>query len=122
MMQMQGVAHIFKTCCRAVCLQTLLAARCRVQEAVTCCRGDESDAESSEDDDPKKPIPEWARGRALMQQLASQVQTDPDEVFQQHRKTCSLDEVFGHSGPQAHSHTNCCCLSVRTKCFQERTC
>ena len=33
-----------------------------------------------------------------MQQLASQVQTDPDEVFQQHRKTCSLDEVFGHSG------------------------
>ncbi|KAL3133279.1 hypothetical protein ABBQ38_007160 [Trebouxia sp. C0009 RCD-2024] len=60
-------------------------------------RGDDSDVESSEDEDPKKPIPEWARGRALMQQLASQVQTDPDEVFQQHRKTCSLDEVFGHS-------------------------
>lgn len=71
---------------------------------MACCRGDDSDAESSEDDDPKKPIPEWARGRALMQQLASQVQTDPDEVFQQHRKTCSLDEVFGHSGPQLHSH------------------
>ena len=68
---------------------------------MSCCRGDDSDAESSEDDDPKKPIPEWARGRALMQQLASQVQTDPDEVFQQHRKTCSLDEVFGHSGQQA---------------------
>ena len=33
-----------------------------------------------------------------MQQLASQVQTDPDEVFQQHRKTCSLDEVFGYGG------------------------
>jgi len=63
-----------------------------------CCRGDDSDAESSEGDDPRKPIPEWARGRALMQQLATQVQTDPDEVFQQHRKTCSLDEVFGHSG------------------------
>ena len=58
---------------------------------VLVCRGDDSD-------DAKKPIPEWARGRALMQQLASQVQTDPDEVFQQHRKTCSLDEVFGHSG------------------------
>ena len=58
----------------------------------------DSDDDSSEDEDPKKPIPEWARGRALMQQLASQVQTDPDEVFQQHRKTCSLDEVFGHSG------------------------
>lgn len=78
-----------------------------------CCRGDDSDAESSEDDDPKKPIPEWARGRALMQQLASQVQTDPDEVFQQHRKTCSLDEVFGHSGQQAlfaceHQVKRCC--------------
>lgn len=33
-----------------------------------------------------------------MQQLASQVQQDPDEVFQQHRKTCSLDEVFGAAG------------------------
>ena len=85
---------------------------------MACCRGDESDAESSEDDDPKKPIPEWARGRALMQQLASQVQTDPDEVFQQHRKTCSLDEVFGHSGLPAHSRTNCCCVSVRVKCFR----
>ena len=70
--------------------------------SLTClCRGDDSDAESSdEDDDPKKPIPEWARGRALMQQLANQVQTDPDEVFQQHRKTCSLDEGFGHAGEQ----------------------
>ena len=33
-----------------------------------------------------------------MAQLASQVQQDPDEVFQQHRKTCSLDEVFGAAG------------------------
>ncbi|KAL0035130.1 hypothetical protein WJX79_002287 [Trebouxia sp. C0005] len=65
-------------------------------------RGDDSDAESSEGDDPRKPIPDWARGRALMQQLASQVQTDPDEVFQQHRKTCSLDEVFGHSDTDKH--------------------
>ncbi|KAL0054711.1 hypothetical protein WJX82_001328 [Trebouxia sp. C0006] len=65
-------------------------------------RGDDSDAESSEGDDPRKSIPEWARGRALMQQLATQVQTDPDEVFQQHRKTCSLDEVFGHSDTDKH--------------------
>ena len=64
-----------------------------------CFRGDDdSDSESSSDSDARKPIPEWARGRALMQQLASQVQQDPDEVFQQHRKTCSLDEVFGASG------------------------
>lgn len=33
-----------------------------------------------------------------MAQLASQVQQDPDEVFQQYRKTCSLDEVFGAAG------------------------
>jgi len=71
------------------------------KEMAFCCRGDDGDAESSDGDDPGKPIPEWARGRALMQQLASQVQTDPDEVFQQHRKTCSLDEVFGHSGESA---------------------
>lgn len=97
MMHLQGLAHTFKISLQST-LQPLLATNCTVDKALSCCRGDDSDAESSEDDDPKKPIPEWARGRALMQQLASQVQTDPDEVFQQHRKTCSLDEVFGHSG------------------------
>lgn len=66
--------------------------------AMLMSRGDDSEDESSSDEEQRKPVPEWARGRALMQQLATQVQTDPDEVFQQHRKTCSLDEVFGSSG------------------------
>lgn len=48
----------------------------------------------SEDEEPKKPVPEWARGRALTAQLVAQMYVDPDEVFQQHAKTCSLDEVF----------------------------
>lgn len=49
----------------------------------------------SDDDVPKKPVPDWARGKALMAQLAAQMYVDPDEVFQQHAKTCSLDQVFG---------------------------
>ena len=76
--------------------------------SIHCCRGDDdSDSESSSGSDARKPIPEWARGRALMQQLASQVQQDPDEVFQQHRKTCSLDEVFGASGMPKASIATC---------------
>ena len=54
-----------------------------------------------------------------MQQLASQLQTDPDEVFQQHRKTCSLDEVFGHSGLQLNLHINSCRPNV---CIPELRC
>lgn len=53
-----------------------------------------SDFESDEDDAPKKPVPDWARGKALVSQLMAQMYIDPDEVFQQHAKTCSLDEVF----------------------------
>ena len=89
----------------------------------------------SDDDQPKKPVPEWARPKALLAQLAAQVwavgvgegghadracaapalhtgqftrlpppclllllllqtRVDPDAIFQQHQKTCSLDEVF----------------------------
>ena len=53
-----------------------------------------SDFESDEEDAPKKPVPDWARGKPLVAQLMAQMYTDPDEVFQQHAKTCSLDEVF----------------------------
>jgi len=49
----------------------------------------------SDDDVPRKPVPDWARGKALMAQLFAQMYVDPDEVFQQHAKTCSLDQVFG---------------------------
>ena len=117
MMLLQGVAQSLNNLLQST-LQPPLAAFCPFEGSVTCCRGDDSDAETSEDDDPKKPIPEWARGRALMQQLASQVQMDPDEVFQQHRKTCSLDEVFGHSGPHLHLHITC--LSVRVDVFRSK--
>ena len=48
----------------------------------------------SDDDGPKKPVPDWARGKALLGQLMAQMHIDPDEVFQQHAKTCSLDDVF----------------------------
>lgn len=43
-------------------------------------------------------MPEWARGQALWAQLQAQVKMDPDEIFQQHKKTCALNEVFGHAG------------------------
>jgi hypothetical protein len=48
----------------------------------------------SDDDVPKKPVPDWARGKKLMAQLTAQLYVDPDEIFQQHAKTCSLDQVF----------------------------
>lgn len=54
--------------------------------------------ESEEDDEPRKPVPEWARGAALKEQLLRQLTIDPDEIFQQHKKTCALNEVFGHDG------------------------
>lgn len=41
-------------------------------------------------------MPDWARGKQLLSQLAAQVRTDPDEIFQQHLKTCTLDDVFKH--------------------------
>lgn len=102
-----------------------------------CARSDHD----SDDDQPKKPVPEWARGERLRAQLIAQVgckapvriarrlpqlccrlhrcqlsctrltpaparllslvaapqtKVDPDEIFQQHQKTCSLDEVFAN--------------------------
>lgn len=50
----------------------------------------------SDDDQPKKPVPEWAKGNQLRAQLVAQTYVDPDEIFQQHQKTCSLDEVFAN--------------------------
>jgi len=47
---------------------------------------------------PRKAVPDWARGQALRDQLAAQLTVDPDEIFQQHKKTCALSEVFGHDG------------------------
>lgn len=64
---------------------------------------DEDEEDDEEDEKPRKKIPDWARGKALYLQLASQVRTDPDEVFKPHLKTCTLDEVFklqGGASPQ----------------------
>ncbi|KAK9836350.1 hypothetical protein WJX81_007690 [Elliptochloris bilobata] len=58
----------------------------------------DSDEEAVDDAAPRKPVPDWARGRALAGQLAAQLAVDPDEIFQQRQKTCPLDEVFGHAG------------------------
>ncbi|KAL6774428.1 hypothetical protein ACKKBG_A24975 [Auxenochlorella protothecoides x Auxenochlorella symbiontica] len=53
--------------------------------------------DSSDDEEPQKPVPEWARGKVLQAQLLSQTHLDPDLIFQQQHKTCSLDEVFDTS-------------------------
>jgi len=55
----------------------------------------DSDEDEADDAAPSKPVPDWARGRALAGQLAAQLAVDPDEIFQQRQKTCPLDEVFG---------------------------
>ena len=60
----------------------------------------------SDDDVPKKPVPDWARGKALVGQLMAQMYIDPDEVFQQHAKTCSLDEVFASCRRSVHQDFN----------------
>lgn len=67
-------------------------------------------------------MPEWARGQALWAQLQAQVKMDPDEIFQQHKKTCALNEVFGHAGapPRAMpntQHTLCVLSMTRCSCL-----
>ena len=50
----------------------------------------------SDDGEPRnsKVVPHWAREPQLTAQLTAQQYTDPDEIFMQHQKTCSLDAVF----------------------------
>ena len=50
----------------------------------------------SDDGEPRnaKTVPHWARNPQLTAQLTAQQYTDPDEIFMQHQKTCSLDAVF----------------------------
>ena len=50
----------------------------------------------SDDGEPRnaKTVPHWARQPHLTAQLTAQQYTDPDEIFMQHQKTCSLDAVF----------------------------
>ena len=54
-----------------------------------------SDSESEEDDaKPRKPIPEWAHADQLAPCLYRQAKVDPDAIFVNTSKTCSLDAVF----------------------------
>ena len=43
---------------------------------------------------PRKPIPDWARTDALVTALTKQASVDPDSIFQNTTKTCSLGSVF----------------------------
>lgn len=58
--------------------------------ASTMCR-ENSD---SEGEDEEQEIPAWAQDANLRREIIGQQRLDPDELFQQHEKTCPLDEVF----------------------------
>ena len=64
-----------------------------------------SDEESEEEADDVQLRPQWATEPYLSQQLLAQRALDPDEIFQQHANTCSLDEVFSSMGTGARP---CC--------------
>ena len=58
------------------------------------CRGSDEEDESDDDEIPKKPVPDWARGQALHSQILAQFRVDPDEIFHYHEESCNLDDVF----------------------------
>lgn len=59
---------------------------------------DESEEEEVRAGGQKKVYPSWARRAALDAQLLAQLHVDPDEIFLHNKKTCALNEVFGHAG------------------------
>ena len=46
---------------------------------------------------PRKAIPRWARTELLVPLLTKQATLDPDEIFRNPSKTCSLDAVFANT-------------------------
>ena len=57
----------------------------------------DSEDEDGESRRPRKPVPSWARSDALGPVLRAQAKVDPDDIFPNPSKTCSLDAVFtGH--------------------------
>ena len=92
--------------------------RCKLgntQTLYVVYRRSDYDSEEEEDDtQPRKPVPDWARGRALVVQLLAQQGTDPDEVFQQHKKTLCLDDVFDKSSASRHRRTHLCSALYRS--------
>lgn len=54
-------------------------------------------SDSEDDERPRKVIPNWARGEALVPQLKAQSYVDPDEIFPNPSLTCSLGKIFKKS-------------------------
>ena len=54
-------------------------------------------SDSEDDERPKKMIPGWARGDALVPQLKAQSYVDPDDIFPNPSLTCSLGKIFKKS-------------------------
>ena len=54
-------------------------------------------SDSEDDERPKKMIPSWARGDALVPQLRAQSYVDPDDIFPNPSLTCSLGKIFKKS-------------------------
>lgn len=51
-------------------------------------------SDDEDDEKPRKSIPLWARGAALVPQLKAQSYVDPDDIFSNPSLTCSLGKIF----------------------------
>ena len=60
---------------------------------ISPCKNSDSEDEIDETRSSKR-IPEWARTEALVPVLTDQAGVDPDQIFPNPTKTCSLDDVF----------------------------
>jgi len=77
-----------------------------------------SGSDTDEDEErpyPRKPIPDWARTDALVAVLTKQASVDPDEIFQNTTKTCSLGAVF-----TSHMEKTCSRRSSSGDWFSDR--
>ena len=77
-----------------------------------------SGSDTDEDEErpyPRKPIPDWARTDALVAVLTKQASVDPDEIFQNTTKTCSLGAVF-----TSHMERTCSRRSSSGDWFSDR--
>ena len=63
-----------------------------------------SDSEN-EEEHPRKPVPAWARSEALGPVLYAQAKHDPDAIFLNPARTCSLSEVFQCAGNKKRDFT-----------------
>ena len=56
-----------------------------------------SGSDSDEEERPRKPVPSWARTEAVLTALQTQVKADPDAIFMNPQRTCSLVDVFQYT-------------------------